>query len=205
MSRDPLARMDVDTRWAYHRKVRRLQAAHPEHWPIYWAAYLALLGEAWAKGSRTITLEDAWCPVLPCTIDEARDALRAAEIIDRQDRVPTASWREWHDPVAKRLQDRSDAALRAAHYRWHVGPFDVCPLCADVMRTHSNGHAPRPPRQPHPPVARGRARGVRSIDRDEEKRTEAIARAQATLDDPQASDDRREVARFQLRRFGVSA
>ena len=103
MSRDGLARMDVDTHWPYHRKVRKLQRLYPERWPIYWCAYQALLGEAWAKCSRSLTLEDAWCPALPCEAAEARKALNAAGIVDAAGKVPAPSWQQWFGPVAKRI------------------------------------------------------------------------------------------------------
>lgn len=132
MTRDPLARMDVDTHWPYHRKVRQLQARYPDQWPAYWCAYLALLGEAWAKGNRKLTLGEAWCPALPCTVAEATSALIETGIVDRAGRVPRDSWREWFEPVADRLKGKSDAGQKAAHKRWHVGPFESCALCKDL-------------------------------------------------------------------------
>lgn len=154
MSRDPLARMDVDTRWAYHRKLRKLQRLNPEHWPTYWCAYLALLGEAWAAGKRSLTLEDTWVPATPCQPTEAMAALRAAGIVDKDGRVPLTSWRKWYEPVAKRLRERSDAGRAAAEIRWKLAHLSG----TDAMRTHSARNAPRPA-QPSTPVPRARARG----------------------------------------------
>jgi len=156
MSRDPLTRMDVDTNWAYHRKVRMLQARYPQQWTTYWCAYQALLGEAWAKGNRKLTLEQTWCPALPCTAAEALAALKACDVVDRAGRVPLDSWREWVEPAMARMKKSSDAGQRAAHKRWHVGEFERCQLCADAMqgamRSHSDGNAPRQPRQPTIPT-----------------------------------------------------
>jgi hypothetical protein len=109
--------MDVDTLWPYHHRVRRLQAQHPDRWPVYWTAYLALLAEAWRSGSRLKTLEEAWVPALPCTITEAAEALQGAGIIDRLGRVPLASWRDWYGPVQQRLEQLAEAGKRSAQVR----------------------------------------------------------------------------------------
>jgi hypothetical protein len=169
MSREQLGRMDVDTNWPYHRKLRRLQAAQPERWPIYWAAYLALLGECWKAGTRSLNVVDAWCPAVPCPPDEAMQVLIAVGITDRQGRVPAASWREWYGPVQARLADRSEAGQQAAHTRWHSGPYASCVRCAAAMRAHSGRNAPsrqaRPTRQTPPsPRAPARPRGSVRID-----------------------------------------
>lgn len=116
MSREPLARMDVDTRWAYHRKCRALQRSHPQHWPTYWAAYQALLGEVWASADRNVTLADAWVPTLPCVIEDAAAALLEAGYIDKTGRIPMSAWKEWIEPAIARvgrLQASASAGGRA--------------------------------------------------------------------------------------------
>lgn len=206
MARDPLARMDIDTRWAYHRKLRRLQRLHPEKWPTYWSAYLALLGEAWAAGRRSLTLEQTWVPAMPCTHDEALAALIESEIVDRQGRVPQDSWKEWYEPVATRLKGRSGAGSRAAHERWHTGVYEECERCASAMRTHSPRNAPRPPSTPSTPAtprAREGARGATGHKTEGNGDAEAIARARARLDDPKTPTSIREVAKAELDRLGV--
>lgn len=116
MSREPLARMDVDTRWAYHRKCRALQRSHPQAWPTYWAAYQALLGEVWASADRSVTLAEAWVPVLPCSIEDAAAALIDAGYIDKTQRIPMGAWKEWIEPAIARvgrLQATASAGGRA--------------------------------------------------------------------------------------------
>lgn len=166
MSRQPITRMDVDTGWAYNRKLRRLQQAEPQRWPIFWSCYMALLGEAWQRLDRRLTLVDAWVPSMPCTPAEAQAALLAARIVDKAGRVPLASWNEWVGPALERIRRGSDHGLLAAHNRWHVGPFERCQLCknAPALPEHSPSNAPRQPRQPDhttPTTARRGARGAR--------------------------------------------
>lgn len=118
MSRDPLARMDIDTRWPYHRKCRALQAAYPSDWPSYWCAYLALLGESWA-GTERLTLRDAWVPSLPVTIDAALAALVDVGLLDKSGKVPTKSWDEWFGPAAARLDSLRERGRKGAETRWN--------------------------------------------------------------------------------------
>jgi len=151
MSRDALTRMDVDTNWAYHRKVRRLQQQHPEHWPAYWAAYMALLGEAWRSSDPGLTLLDAWVPAMPCSPEEALAALVAAKILTDEGCIPADSWQEWFGPT----QARIDAARYAANKRHH-GDKETAP----AMPSHSGGNANSQPVYPasHPARPRPRAR-----------------------------------------------
>jgi len=152
-----MGRMDVDTHWPYHRKVRKLQLLYPNEWPVYWAAYMVLLAEAWATSSRHVNLEDAWCPALPCSPTEARDALVAAGITDRHWRIPTKSWDDWHGPV--------EARFEAYRERGRAGGL----ASAEVRRTtvkhkSTNGAAQVNPHPPYPPtnqptVPTPRARG----------------------------------------------
>lgn len=151
MTRDRLTRMDVDTGWAYHRKLRKLQRLYPEQWPTYWAAYMTLLGEAWAVGSRKLTLEEAWCPAMPCTVEEAEKALRAAAITDTANRVPIASWRKWYEPAARRITARREAGKVAAEKRWH-------PTNGKAMPTHNQSYAPRQPASQPSTPSRARVR-----------------------------------------------
>lgn len=117
MARDPLARMDIDTRWAYHRKCRALQAAYPTDWPSYWCAYQAVLGESWAAQER-VTLRDAWVPSLPTTIDAALSALVEVGLLDKSGKVPTKSWDEWFGPAIARIDSLSERGRKGAERRW---------------------------------------------------------------------------------------
>lgn len=163
MTRDPLARMDVDTMFAYHHKLRKLQMQEPQQWPTYWTAYLVLLGECWRAGSRSMTLEESWCPAIPSKVSDAKAALVHAGIVDKSGRVPVASWREWYGPAEARIRAASEAGQLAAHKRWHVGPFETCQPCRNgtALRPHNDRNAPRqPPTPPTPPKrARASARG----------------------------------------------
>jgi hypothetical protein len=149
-SRDRLARMDVDTGWAYHRKVRELRRRYPDLWPVFWTAYLALLGEAWAVGDRTLTLADTYPPSMPAPVGEALDALQAVRIVDSAGRVPVASWRVWYGPVAAKLRQKSAAGTLGAAARWGA-------IGADKGAANGAANAPHPPNPPNP--RRGRARG----------------------------------------------
>lgn len=161
MTRDALSRMDTDTRWAYHRKVRALQAAHPKLWPVYWCAYMALLGEAWASADRSLTVADAWCPMVPCTPEEATEALQAVGIVDNKGRIPAASWRDWFGPVATRMKLASDKGRLGAEKRWGKKGGNA-PAMPPHMPPHNLGNTPHQPashtsqqRQPSPARGRG--------------------------------------------------
>ena len=117
MGRDPLARMDVDTRWAYHRKCRALQAAHPNDWPAYWCAYMAVLGESWAGGDR-VSIREAWVPSLPVSMSAASDALYDAGLLDKSGKVPAKSWDEWFGPAAARIESLKARGRKGAETRW---------------------------------------------------------------------------------------
>jgi hypothetical protein len=150
MSRDGFTRMDVDTRWAYHRKARRLQRLYPTDWPTYMAAFWALLGEAWIAMSRDLTLDDAWVPAIPCTLEEAQAALTAAGFLDPDGRVPDRSWDDWFGPAYERTTKRKLSAKAAADVRWGNAPdADALPTHrdtdADALPTDAVPHHPRQP------------------------------------------------------------
>jgi hypothetical protein len=160
MGRQPLNRMDMDTRWAYHRKTRELQVAHPTHWPAYWCAYQALLGESWATGER-IRLRDAWVPSLPVSIEDAADALVAVGLLDKNLRVPAASWKEWFEPALERIERKSQAGKKGARARWDreksnhgaesadVHTFDGQPASLDGPHANENEKAIANGMRPH--------------------------------------------------------
>lgn len=114
MTRDAYVRMDVDTRLVYNQRMRRLQRAFPDEWPIFGMAYIALLGEAWHGRSRDVRLEDAWPAALRCDYERCRDALRDVGLIDRFERIPRDAWEDWYGPAAKRII----AGRNAAASRW---------------------------------------------------------------------------------------
>jgi hypothetical protein len=117
MSRQPMARMDIDTRWAYHRKCRALQSRFPRKWPAYWCAYMALLGESWVSQQR-VTLDDAWLPTLhPVKVDEARRALMDVGLIDADGYIPDDSWTEWALPAFARIKAKSEGGKKGAAIR----------------------------------------------------------------------------------------
>lgn len=146
MSRDGFARMDVDTGWAYHRKMRRLQRLFPERWEVYAAAYWALLAEAWRIRSQEMTLEDAWCPALNCTTEEAQSALAQCRFVDGEGRVPPASWEDWVGPAIHRVEIRSEAGRKANEARWRSvrSPNGVRPQSKRIP----NGSLTDPPSLP---------------------------------------------------------
>jgi hypothetical protein len=154
-SRDRLARMDVDTGWAYQEKFRKLQRENPDRWPIYAAAYFALLGEAWATGDRRTTLEGAWVPALRAEPAEVIEALRSARLIDPAGRIPASSWREWYGPVAARLVQKSAAGKLGAEARW--GP-NAGANGGAIGGAIGGGNAPHPLIRSNPLPSRARAR-----------------------------------------------
>ena len=121
MPHDRWVRMDVDTQWAYHRKVRELQRLYPEEWPGYMVAFFALLGEAWAARSREVRLVDSWCPALQIAPDDANRALMTVSLLDRWGRVPKESWADWYGPAAR----RSQSARNAAASRWNATALPI--------------------------------------------------------------------------------
>ena len=148
MSRDPLTRMDVDTRWMFTDHARKLQTAHPTTWPTFWCAYQAVLAESWWKGHR-VTLADAWLPVLPCSIEDAQAALQAAELIDRAGRVTINAWKKWFEPAFERIERRSAAGKAGAEKRWSEHEKRT----AKPMRPHRERNAPRQPATPATPAS----------------------------------------------------
>jgi len=152
MSRDPLTRMDVDTRWLFTDHTRKLQTAHPTAWPTFWCAYQAVLAESWWKGQR-VTLADAWSPTIPCSIEEAQAALQAADLIDKAGRVTLNAWKKWFEPALERIERRRAAGKAGAESRWNKhGERTPKP-----MRSHSEGDAPRHPSTPSTPPTPGTA------------------------------------------------
>lgn len=147
MSRDPLTRMDVDTRWMFTDHARKLQTAHPTAWTTYWCAYQAVLAESWWKGHR-VTLADAWLPLFPCTLDDAMAALLAAELVDKAGRVTINAWKKWFEPALERIERRSAAGKAGAEKRWSEHEKRT----AKPMRSHRVGNAPRQPATPATPA-----------------------------------------------------
>ena len=117
MARDHLTRMDVDTRWLFTDHTRKLQTAHPDAWPIYWCAYQAVLAESWWQVQR-VTLEAAWSPVIPGTLEDAKAALQAAELLDKAGKVTISAWKKWFEPALERIERRSAAGKAGAEKRW---------------------------------------------------------------------------------------
>lgn len=146
MSRDPLTRMDVDTRWLFTDHTRRLQTAHPQAWPTFWCAYQAVLAESWWKGQR-VTLASAWSPAIPCTIEEAQRALQDVDLLDRTGRVALNAWKKWFEPAAERIEKRKAAGKAGAEGRWNKHGKRT----PNAMRSHSVGDAPRQPSTPSTP------------------------------------------------------
>ncbi len=147
MSRDPITRMDVDTRWLYTDHARKLQTAHPETWPTHWCAYQAVLAESWWKGQR-VTLADAWSPVIPGTMEDALAALQDADLLDKAGRVTINAWKKWFEPALERIERRRAAGKAGAEGRWNKHAERT----PKAMRSHSVGDAPRQhgPRQATP-------------------------------------------------------
>lgn len=123
MSRDGASRMDWDTHFSYHKKVRKLQMRHPKDWERYAMAYQALAAETWVAMAR-VTLEDAWVPAASCDIADARAALLDAGLIDDGDCLPEASWTEWSGRYSASLEQRRDAAPRGGAARAATGSRD---------------------------------------------------------------------------------
>lgn len=143
MSRDPITRMDVDTRWLYTDHARKLQTAHPETWPTHWCAYQAVLAESWWKGQR-VTLADAWSPVIPGTMEDALAALQDADLLDKAGRVTINAWKKWFEPALERIERRRAAGKAGAEGRWNKHAERT----PKAMRSHSVGDAPRQPSTP---------------------------------------------------------
>lgn len=119
MARDHLTRYDCDTRWLYGDHARKLQRQHPTDWPVYWCAYQATLAESWWEGQR-VSIDDAWSPIIPCTLEAAKEALQEAGLLDRSGRVTAGAWRTWYEPVAARMGKRSTAGSIGAKARWEA-------------------------------------------------------------------------------------
>lgn len=157
MSRDELTRMDVDTGFLYHRKTRALQVAHPERWPVYYTAYLAVLAESWKKGTR-LTLADSWSVAFPCTLEEALAALVGVELLDAAGRIRMGSWKEWVEPALERIGRKSAAGKTGASARWEkerarrASTKTAPDGNATSMRPHRQNDAPRQPSTPATPA-----------------------------------------------------
>lgn len=143
MSRDPITRMDVDTRWMFTDHARKLQTAHPTAWPTFWCAYQAVLAESWWKGHR-VTLADAWTPVIPGTMEEAQAALQAADLLDKSGKVTLNAWKKWFEPAFDRIEKRKAAGKAGAEGRWNKHGERT----PKAMRSHSERDAPRQPSTP---------------------------------------------------------
>ena len=114
MGRDGLLRMDVDTRWLFNKRWRKLQRLHPDDWPHCVVAYFALLADAWYGRDREVSLEDSWPSSLRADLDVVKERLRSAGLIDVNGFIPIAAWDEWYGPAARRI----DSARTAAAVRW---------------------------------------------------------------------------------------
>lgn len=117
MPRDPILRMDLATDWPWGRRVRALRSKHPQLWPTYWAAYLALLAEVWRSADPELTLRQTWLGDLPGNVDEAGEALREVGLIDEDDKVPSAAWLEWIAPATIRVFNRRAAGQAGGRAR----------------------------------------------------------------------------------------
>ena len=117
----------------------KLQRDHPTDWPVYMAAYFALLGEAWLTRSRKVTLEEAWCPALPCTPEDAAAVLLAARLIDSSHRVRPKAWNTWFGPAERRMENAREAAL--ARWKGHSASNAL------ALPEHSSGNAITTPHQ----------------------------------------------------------
>lgn len=159
MSRDPLTRMDVDTRWMFTDHARRLQTAHPETWPIYWCAYQAVLAESWWQVQR-VTLAAAWSPVIPGTMEDALAALQAADLLDKAGKPTLSSWKKWFEPALERIEKRSAAGRAGAEKRWS----EHGKRTPKAMRSHSERDAPRQPATPATPASQEDASQADAID-----------------------------------------
>ncbi len=227
MGRESLNRMDLDTRWPYHHRIRELQRSHPQEWPVYWCAYLAVLGESWATGSR-VPLTTAWVPSLPCSLTDAGEALMAVGLLDKALRVPAHSWKEWYEPAAERISRMSARGKAGASARWSKhekrtvaqSNGDAQALLADAPRQPSTpaihaSHAT--PSKPSIHVSRSEKRDQPasqnpengSIDRSNGTTLPApedeqiIARDRAILADPASPEWKREAAIANLHNLGV--
>jgi hypothetical protein len=152
MSRAGFRRFDMDTGWAYHRKMRFLQQHYRRRWPTFACAYFALCGEAWASRTRDVTLQEAWVPTLPCEVEEARAALAAADFIDDDGRIPESSWADWFEPVELKMAAREDAGRAGAMKRWGANASPVAPHsnAVGVLKQSYTHSPPSQPTQPGP-------------------------------------------------------
>ncbi len=100
-----------DAKWAYNVKVRKLQRRFPAEWPLYWCAYMAILGEAWAHRTRDVDFEDALPPALSVDVQQALAALQGVGLLDKDGRIPADSWDEWFGPVQARIDIARQAGI----------------------------------------------------------------------------------------------
>lgn len=158
---------------------------------------------SWREGRRVTALDAA--PAWQLVIDEAIADLTDNELLDHEGKVPRRSFQKWYG-AAKRRRDlvRAEWRDRQAKRRARVKSQEDTPGESRVtprIRPTDPSDTDRPPR-----TRRARGAGLTPIDGgqgDEAQRQEAIARAQAKLDDPDSSEDVKEAARFALRRLGV--
>jgi hypothetical protein len=144
-----MQRMDVDSHLLYHRKVRKLQRQEPERWPAILVAWLGLLGEAWRNRTRTVSLEDSWCPAMTTvSLEDAEAALREVDLIDHDGHIAEDSWDEWFGPVNRRVE----AGRNAAAARWDPNRNAYSPPSppakpakpGDRLRSQPNGRSAAP-------------------------------------------------------------
>ncbi len=174
--------------WRYLRDEQAMNAAVVLH--------DATLLASWQHGER-VTADDA-APAWVTDIDAPAKALIHVGLLDSDRLIPDEAWREWFGSASDRRQNLRDKWQKANRNRRNT---------KDTPRSHSgdNGGTAAPVRPSSPlnssvtpfPV-RGEKIGFKEPD---EEKIAAVARAQAVLDDPNASEDRKEGARYALDRL----
>jgi hypothetical protein len=208
MSRDDgFPVMDVSTSIVHDPKFRLLHRERPEHVPIAFLAYVAMLGESWKAGHR-VSVMDAWPTLLPFDNDVVASMIRV-KLIERSGLPPRRAWDGWYTPARERRAASRERWRRANENRRP----DVVSDSDDTARLpRGTRDVPRPPSvpsvrpsvptgsAPSVPTARARERsnGINPLTKEEERRL-ALEQASAEfkagiIDELQYQRLRRELA-----------
>lgn len=152
MSRDDgFPVMDISTSIVHDPKFRMLHREHPEHVPVAFLAYIAMLGESW-KAGRRVSVTEAWPTLLP--FDPAVvAAMVRVRLVERGGLPPRKAWDGWYRPAFERRVKARDRWARYNANRHAEGNADTTsePRGSDVGTATSVPSVPSDPLLPSGP------------------------------------------------------
>lgn len=220
MSRDRgFAVADTSTSLMDDPKVRAMwRALRPDEAAMATAMHLheAVRLASWREGER-VSAEDS-APAWMTDITTPASHLKEHGLLDADGKVPRTTWRHWFGAADSRRKETRERWRRSKQKARQPGDpsTNVSDGSTPSPRGHHSGSTgpsvPTVPTvRPSPRARRARGRGgltpINGGSNGDMPRsdTEAIARAQAKLDDPTTSEDVKTAARFALKQLGVSA